>query len=248
VSECQSIKSIKSGVKWRTLLRNKWRPLQRNRGDLCSGMGGVLCVGIVATFAAEYPLLTDKTYVVKILSDFDYYEPKKSIIVSLWKMSNEEVKKELYSIFIKKLETKFDSELYREASYQKMIDFNLFFETYLQEINVIGADLDYEFRDGKPKLNNFLFSNALLFIYKMEVKSNDKRLNVFGTISEQVQFFLFRDKSDLSKFKIEWLYLIDWDIIYTELSKIKPLKKIIESALKDKYEEKLSNIYTKFFI
>ena len=55
MSECQSVKSIKSGVKWRTLLRNKWRPFQRNRGDLCVGMGGVLCVGIVATFAAEYP-------------------------------------------------------------------------------------------------------------------------------------------------------------------------------------------------
>lgn len=55
VSECQSVTSIKSEVKWRTLLRNKWRPFQRNRGDLCSGMGGVLCSGIVATFAAEYP-------------------------------------------------------------------------------------------------------------------------------------------------------------------------------------------------
>jgi hypothetical protein len=82
----------------------------------------------------------------------------------------------------------------------------------------------------------------------MKVKSNDKRLESFINASEQIQFFLFRDRFDLSRFKIEWLYLCKWDIIYKELSKIKPLKKIIELALKDKYEEQLSNIYTKFFI
>lgn len=207
-------------------------------------------INTIAFIANEnkYELLKDKNYALKILSDFDYYEPNKSIIVSLWKMSNEEVKKELYSILINKLETNFDPELYRQASYENMIDFNLFFEAYIVEIRKSNTDLSYEFRDSKPKLNNFLFHNALLFIYDMKVKSNDKRLDVFTNISEQMQFFLFRDKFDLSKFKIEWLYLIDWDIIYKELSKIKQLKKIIESALKEKYEEKLSNIYTKFFI
>lgn len=191
-------------------------------------------------------LLTDKNYTLKILSDFDYYEPNKSIIVSLWKMSNEEIKKELQSILINKLETNFNSELYREASFNNTIDFNLFFETYIKEIN--NADLNYSFRNGKPKLNNFSFHNILIFIYEMNVRSNDKRLESFANTSEQIQFFLFRDKFDFSRFKIEWLYLIDWDLIYLELSKIKPLKKLIESALKEKYEEKLSIIYTKFFI
>lgn len=194
----------------------------------------------------KYELLTDKNYALKILSDFDYYEPNKSIIVSLWKMSNEEIKKELQSILIIKLKTNFDSELYVEASFNKMIDYNLFFETFINEIN--SADLNYSFRNGKPKLNNFTFHNNLIFIYEMKVKSNDKRLESIINPSEQMQFFLFRDRFDLSRFKIEWLYLCKWDIIYKELSKIKPLKKIIELALKDKYEEQLSNIYTKFFI
>ncbi len=71
VSECQSVTSIKSGVKWRTLLRNKWRPFQRNPGDLCSGMGGVLCVGIVATFTAEYPITYEAELESPFLNIFD---------------------------------------------------------------------------------------------------------------------------------------------------------------------------------
>jgi hypothetical protein len=63
-----------------------------------------------------------------------------------------------------------------------------------------------------------------------------------------MNFFLFRDKFDFTNFKTEWLYLIDRDIIYNELSKIKGLKKIIKSALKEKFEETLSEIYVKFFI
>jgi hypothetical protein len=204
-------------------------------------------IDTIAFIATEnkYELLIDKNYVFKILSDFDYYDPNRSPIVSLWKMSNDVIKKELYSILINKLETSFNSDLYREASFNKMIDFNLYFETYINKNN---ADLNYKFRDGKTKLNNFSFHNILIFIYEMNVKSNDKRLESFANTSEQMQFFLFRDKFDFSKFKIEWLYLIDRDLIYLELSKIKPLKKLIESALKEKYEEKLSIIYTKFFI
>lgn len=115
-------------------------------------------------------------------------------------------------------------------------------------INKNNANLNYKFRDSKTHLNNFTFHYILIFIYEMNVKSNDKRLESFANTSEQIQFFLFRDKFDFSKFKIEWLYLIDRDLIYLELSKIKPLKKLIEPALKDNYEDKLATIYTKFFI
>ena len=56
VPECQSETRITSSSKWRTLKWNKWQPFQRNTGDLSSGMGGVLCSGIVAYYGAEYPL------------------------------------------------------------------------------------------------------------------------------------------------------------------------------------------------
>ena len=73
VSECQSFTSIKSGEKWCTLLRNKWRPLQRNkwctfkRNRWCTLQRnrGALCSGIVATFAAEYPIYYNKAKIVR---------------------------------------------------------------------------------------------------------------------------------------------------------------------------------------
>ena len=63
-----------------------------------------------------------------------------------------------------------------------------------------------------------------------------------------MKFYVFREEFDFSKFKIEWLYMFNNDIIFNELKKIKPIKKVIELSLKDKYDEELAKIYTMYFL
>ncbi|NDI98707.1 hypothetical protein GWA97_06435 [Flavobacterium sp. LaA7.5] len=199
----------------------------------------------------EFEILVDKKYVFKVLSDYDYYNSRKNVIVPLFEMSNSEIKKELQLKVIDILTVGFKEELYVDASKSGMLDYNLFFIDYLEQLNneISPNDDDgYENVDGKLRLNSFNFYNALIFLYKIGVKSTDSRLEVLTNLSPFMKFFIFREKSDFTIFKVEWLLLINSKVVYKEISKIKALKKIVESYLKSNYNEDIAKIYTKYFI
>lgn len=199
----------------------------------------------------NFEVLTDKNYALKILSDYEYYEPRTKVIIPLWEMSNAEIKSELEQILIKSLKENFNDELYIKACYADMLEYNLFFEEYIKALNSFTQSDNtegYRNVDGKLRLNNFYFHNAIIFLYNMGIKSNDIRLQQLVNLSEYMKFFVFREKFDLSTFKIEWLQLIEWEVVYEEIRKIKPLKKIIEKYLKDHYNKEIAEIYTKYFI
>ena len=80
----------------------------------------------------------------------------------------------------------------------------------------------------------------------MKVKSTDSRLEKLENLTDYMKFYIFRDKSDISKFKTEWLLLIQFKAAYVEISKIKALKKIIENYLKINFDKEIAKIYTKY--
>ncbi|SHL25676.1 SIR2-like domain-containing protein [Flavobacterium saccharophilum] len=202
----------------------------------------------------NFELLKTEEYVQKILSDSKYYGTNNLLIIPLWKMSNLELKNKLESILINNLKNDFEPTLYTQASYQKIIDYRIFFDQYIESINLSNSwyssdeNSGYSLVNNKPVLDNFHFHNALIFLYDMNVKSNDPKLDLFTNLTDYMKFFLFREKSDLLKFKIEWLFLINWETIYKEIKKIKHLKKLIEVALRENYDEELAKLYTKYFM
>jgi len=201
----------------------------------------------------KFEVLTDKVYTLKILSDYDYYDPRKSIIPALWRMSSIDVKNELKSILVNKLKIDFNEKLYVNACYSEIIDYNMFFEDYIELLNKINSQNKdksngYENIDGKLKLINFYYYNAILFLYHMGVKSTDVRLKKMTNLLGYMKFYIFRDKFDVSLFKVEWLELIDREIVFEELAKIKSLKKIISNYLKGTYNKRIAEIYVKYFI
>lgn len=201
----------------------------------------------------KFDLIIAEDFAFKILSDFDYYEPRNKIIVPLWQMSNDEVKTKLKEELIKRLNKKFDEELYRIASSENMISYDLYFDEYIKYLNSLNAgnredSIGYTYSDGRPKFNDFRFYNAIWFLYHMDVKATDARLQKLVNLTDYMKFFIFRGKSDLTNFKLEWLELMNRKIIFKEISRIKPLKKIIEDHLKINFNEKVAEIYTKYFI
>lgn len=201
----------------------------------------------------NYVVIDDIEYANKLLVNFQYYDRHSKSIVYLWQMANNEVKDYLVENLEKKLKSEFDSELYKVAALCKMIDFNLYFDDFISYLNLINKnnnvkDNGYLIDNEKPKFNGFQFHNDLLFLFRIGVKSNDTRLNKLKKLHEYMRFGIFRDKFDLSKFKIEWLFLFENEIFFNEFKKIKPLKKIIELSLKDNYDEELAKIYSKYFI
>ncbi|MFC0780870.1 SIR2 family protein [Flavobacterium sp. HJSW_4] len=195
----------------------------------------------------KFELLDDERYAIKILSDFEYYDSKSGVIVSLWQISDKTIKNQLQVLLIDRLNTSFDVKLYTNASYAKMIDFNLFFDDYIDYLN-ISPQSNYVLENGRPKFDSFHSFNVILFLFFMDVKPNDPRLKRLQNLNDFMSFFIFRDKSDLKKFKIEWLLLMPRKIIYEKLSKIKALKKIIEDSLKNHYDSDVAKIYTEYFL
>lgn len=206
----------------------------------------------IADIAQEqkFELITDKTYAIKLITIFKERDYNKDVIIHIIKMSNNEIRSELTEELIKELKSSFDISLYVEACYNKAIDYNTFFEEYLTKINSLikKDEPDYFEVDDKLKFHNFIFHNALIFIYYFGVKPTDTRLNLLNNANDFKQFFLFRQNSDINKFKPEWLLLVESSIIHQELSKIKKLKKIIEDELRENYNQQLSEIYSKYYL
>ncbi|WP_089796282.1 SIR2 family protein [Chryseobacterium wanjuense] len=201
----------------------------------------------------QYVIIDDIEYAQKLLSDFEYLDKHSDNIIYLWVISNDKVKNFYYQIITERLQNNFDNDLYRSATLNKIIDYNIFFDSFISYLNKRNKGNDsekdgYFMENGKPKFHNHLFYNDLLFFYRLGVKENDQRLQKLSNLYEFMKFCIFREKYDFSKFKVEWLYLFDHKIFYNEFKKIKPLKKIIETALKAKYDEELAKIYAQFFI
>lgn len=83
----------------------------------------------------------------------------------------------------------------------------------------------------------------------MNIKPDDKRLNKFTDLADWMEFYLFPEKFDYSKFKAEWVLLGYFSgVFFKRFSKILEIKEAIEKSLKDNYNERLAKIYTKYFI
>ncbi|HFK5587012.1 TPA: SIR2 family protein [Elizabethkingia anophelis] len=185
-----------------------------------------------------------------------YFEDERAYsdnIVYLWIISNDEVKKYYYKIIIERLLDNFEELLYKKAVEYKIIDYNIFFDSYISYLNNLNSTNNIEFdgyfmEAGKPKFNSVFFHNELLFLYQIGIKGGDERLKGLSNLYEYMKFCIFREKYNFSQFKIEWLYLFEHETFFNEFRKIKPLKKIIEASLKENYDKDLALIYTQYFL
>jgi hypothetical protein len=192
--------------------------------------------------------ISDFNLIKKILSLNNSSGDNKDTIIYLWSIGDETIKDELKEIIVKTLDNKFDTDLYTSASFKKIIDFNKYFELYISKINSTKEPGGYTLNAGRPRLQSFVFINAIMFIYNMEVKNDDMRLNGFTNLSEYMIFYLFPEKFNYKKFKVEWLYIGDRVLFYKRFYKIPAIKKAIEKSLKENFEKELAEIYTKYFI
>lgn len=204
-------------------------------------------------YSKKFEIIDNIDYSEKIYSDIKYIDNNLNGIVYLWAMSSLEIKEKIKIIIIETLRKKFDVELYKTACSFKVIDFNLFFLDFINYMNDMNKNNDlkkdgYDIEGGLAKYTNFTFLNSLIFIYSLGIDSNDIRLKKLKNLHEYMKFGIFRENYQFEKFKIEWLHLFNRSIFYKEFNKIKPLKKIIESSLRNNYDEELSKIFGKYFI
>ncbi|HFI4797780.1 SIR2 family protein [Elizabethkingia anophelis] len=214
---------------------------------------GVLEIVGEICYNNNYEIIDKIEYANKLFYDLEYGNENSDNIIYLWLISNDEIKAHYFQKLINKLQNNFNFNLFELAIYYKVIDNNILFENFLIYINSINLnnnpeDNGYIIEEGEPKLLDFNFYNAILLLYRLEVKSDDKRLKKLKNLYEYMKFCIYREKYNFSQFKIEWLYLFEHETFFNEFRKIKPLKKIIEASLKENYDKELALIYTQYFL
>jgi hypothetical protein len=193
--------------------------------------------------------ISDRDLIFKILSLTEFSNRNTDIIAYLWVISDDLIKQELKQKIIDNLNKKFDNDLYTISSLKKIIDFNKYFEQYIAEINISKGNGQYVLYSGKPRLDSFVFLNAMIFIYNMKIKSDDKRLKAFTNLSDYMKFFISPEKFDYGKFKLEWLYIAGGrEIFYKRFAKITAFKKQFKKALKEGFDNELAELFIKYFL
>lgn len=197
----------------------------------------------------NFDRISDSELIFTFHSLTKHSDRKTDTLISLWAISDDTIREELKSRIIEKLDKKFNDDLYTNAAFKNILDFNQYFEQYISEINNTKGNGAYTISSGRPKMQGFVFINAMIFIYNMNVKSDDKRLEAFTNLADYMKFYLNPEKFDYTDFKVEWLDLVDGrEVFYKRFAKIPALKKEIEKALKEKFDSDLAEVYAKYFI
>jgi hypothetical protein len=193
--------------------------------------------------------ISDRELIFNTLSLTRHSESKTDTLIYLWSISDEAIKKEIKQRIIDKLDTNFNSDLYIEAVFKNIIDYNNYFDQYIAEI-----DKTKGIQDGKSPFwiqqrGDIVFTKAMIFVYSMNVKADDKRLDTLTNITDYMRFYLNPEQFDYSNFKVEWLDMVEGrEVFYKRFAKIPAIKKEIEKSLKEKYDAQLGVIYAKHFI
>jgi transcriptional regulator CtsR len=191
--------------------------------------------------------ITDRNFISQLLSAIQIKNKHSNAVVYLWDVSDDLIKEELRQILVDNLSSDFDSDVFALAAVKNMLDYNLFFEKYISNLNLTKGSGSYTLVDGKPRLQSFRFLNAVHFIYKMKISGNDERLQGLTDLSEYMKFLINPEEYDYSKFQIEWLYILSGDVFYERLAKIPAFREAFVKGLKSRFDVELAEKYFKYF-
>ncbi|MDI9882465.1 SIR2 family protein [Flectobacillus longus] len=195
-------------------------------------------------------LIDNKSLVNDIVSIFkkDSYS-KNRVLPYLWTISGTEIKVDLKAEIIKTLDSNLEIDLYVSAVENGVIEYERYFDGYIQKIEQDKVREEPIISSDKAILSNFTFMNAVRFIYSLNLSNNDPRLKSLTNLTEYMQFFLYPESFDYSKFKVEWLSLLaDEADLFERFSKITHIKKAIEESLKNSFNQQLAKYYIKYFV
>jgi len=194
--------------------------------------------------------IENKNLINDILSIFKQdSNSKNKILPFLWTITDTEIKADLKAELIKLLDLNLEIDLYVSAVENDVIEYERYFEKYLQKIEQHKVKEDPIIFSGRAKLSNFTFINAVRFIYSLKLPNNDSRLKSLTNLADYMEFFLYPEFFDYSKFKVEWLsLLVDEADLFERFSKITYIKKAIEESLKNSFNHQLAKHYIKYFV
>ena len=203
--------------------------------------------------------ISDKELIYDVLEyakKVNKHEFKEDTLISLWVITDDEIRKEIGLLIEEKLKEKFNLELYRLAFWEGILSHEQFQEEYLEVFsNIKETDtqkiLDKGIWSQAHDANEFL--NFIGACYYKEIYFDKGIKSTIKKGPNLVKFYLLPEEFDYRKFDPHWLRLYRvseerTSVIYKRLSKVDKIKPLLEAELKMSYNEKLGQIYLKYFL
>lgn len=165
----------------------------------------------------------------------------------LWEVSSPDCKSLISDKLKQDLSTRFYALDYFVASAIGVVEPS---EFYLNILNVIEGRIPKEFKlEGNRNFySDLTLLNFIYMIYNKGLLREEIPYKKFEELPDYAQFYFRPYSFDYSKFKADWLLPLKSKHIFEHLKTIPEIKTALEKSLGHKYNEKFSEIYTRFFI
>ncbi|MFW5804473.1 MAG: SIR2 family protein, partial [bacterium] len=167
-------------------------------------------------------------------------------LVSLWKLSNSNLKDKIKKEIEDALNNNFNNKLFVISCVESILQPKDFLKEYVQWVNREKRE-HFHYHNGLFSQINYTFLIFVHFIYRYNLDESPE-LNELTNLSEYQKFYLDPENYKYSSFEIDWILNDYRDSFFERFSKIPELRKRIEKHLKENYDEKLSRMYIKHFL
>jgi len=165
----------------------------------------------------------------------------------LWKVSSELNKQSIQKALVKELSKTFEPYAYLHSCFEGIFPESTFYDSYIIELEkFIPKDIEWE--DGKPKEFSFMFRNFVNLLYGRHLIGEQIPFKKWNHYPDYWKFYFDPKGFDYSKFKAQWLLIINTPVIHELLNKIPEVCLELKKQLKEEYQEELGKIYTQFYL
>jgi len=174
------------------------------------------------------------------------------LIFAAWNIANETGKQVIKQKAIEYLESKFDADFYMNAVFKGVFtkDGNQdFLKSFIDSVVDSCSPYDIKQDNGKWKFQNFTGFNFINCLAYLNVDFKQESIQKISKKSDYYNWLINYETFDYTNFDLKWLteLFVPYHII-EKLQHIEPLKEKVIKELKDNYETKLAEFYTKNLI
>ncbi|QQS30837.1 MAG: SMEK domain-containing protein [Sphingobacteriales bacterium] len=173
-------------------------------------------------------------------------------IFASWNIANKTGKQVIKQKAVEYLEGKFDANFYMNAAFKGVFtkdeNPNLL-KRFIESVVESCSPYDIKQDNGKWKFQNFTGFNFINCLAYLNVDFNQENIQEISKISDYYNWLINYETYDYTNFDLKWLNeLFVPYYIKEKLQQIEPLKEKIIKELKDNYDYKLAEFYTKNLI
>lgn len=169
----------------------------------------------------------------------------------IFNISNIKNKKLIKDNIIIQLKTNYNDTLHFKSAGYEIINFNDFIDEYLTRVPKRWAVSTNGYDKSVIDKFNHEFIYFIINIINFKINRNKIKSQKF-VLEPYQQFYLYPNSFDMNLFNVDWLLYNEWhpQTIFNYLKKSRislQISKALKSRIDEKYNEKLAEIYLKYF-